>query len=114
MLLYAAFLTGFLSSKSLIEIFFNPVMLCVGLFSVLAQLAQTQGWGKGKTLLCANLQFSAILFSVMLGWLLFDETFSVEMYLSIAIIILSESIAIRIQFRQYSDFCKKDSVCLHR
>lgn len=114
MLLYAAFLTGFLSSKSLIEIFFNPVMLCVGLFSVLAQLAQTQGWGKGKTLLCANLQFSAILFSVMLGWLLFDETFSVEMYLSIAVIILSESIAIRIQFRQYSDFCKKDSVCLHR
>lgn len=100
MLIYSVLLTGFFSCKSLIEIFFNPTMFLVGIFSVLAQLAQTQGWGKGKTLLCANLQFSAILFSVLFGWLFFDETFCPSTYCGIAVIILSETISIQIQYMQ--------------
>lgn len=87
-------------SHSLTELFSMPELLMVGVLTVGAQLAQTQGWGHGKTLLCANLQFSAIVFSTLLGWLFFGEQFGADTYAGIALVIVTEVLATTLQARE--------------
>lgn len=96
-LIFSSVLTAALSEKSLVSIFLNPTMFLVGIFTVVAQLAQTRGWGKGKTLLCANLQFSLILFSIFFGWFFFAETLNEVTGIGILIILASEISAVWIQ-----------------
>ena len=64
-----------------------------------AQLAQTLGWGRGRPLLCACLQFSAILFAVFFGWLFFDEKLESFATVGIVIIIAAELAAAVIGLR---------------
>ena len=75
-------------------------MLLVGGSTVVSQLALTQGWGKGKTLLCANLQFSSIVFGELLGWLVFDEALSPVTYIGVVVILLTESAAVGLQWKR--------------
>lgn len=46
------------------HVFSVPVLL-MGAFTALGQWTQNIGWKKGKTLLCASLQFSAVIFAVI-------------------------------------------------
>lgn len=80
------------------SLFTEPLLLAVGLTTVGSQLAQAQGWGKGKTLLCANLQFSAILFAAVFGQLFFDEVLDGVTWAGIALLIAAEIRAVRLQF----------------
>lgn len=50
------------------HVFSIPVLL-MGVFTALGQWTQNIGWKKGKTLLCASLQFSAVIFAVIFGYL---------------------------------------------
>lgn len=90
------------SEKSLAELLLTPELLAVGLTTVGAQLAQTQGWGHGKPLLCANLQFSAILFSVAGGMLIFDEVYDTGTYVGMSLVFLTEIAATVLQARDHS------------
>ena len=76
-------------------------VLCgfAGICTMGAQLAQTLGWGRGRPLLCACLQFSAILFAVFFGWLFFDEKLESFATVGIVIIIAAELAAAVIGLR---------------
>ncbi len=68
----------------------TPELVAVGLCTVCSQLAQTQGWSHGRSLLCANLQFSGILFSTLFGLFLFKDDIGPGAFLGMALIVLSE------------------------
>lgn len=80
-------------------LFWEPTLLMMGLCTAGAQLAQTQAWGHGHTLLCANLQFSAILFGTFFGWWLFAERLDALTYAGIGIILVAEVLATVIKMR---------------
>jgi S-adenosylmethionine uptake transporter len=65
------------------------LVLGVGLFALLGQLAMTRAYGRGRTLLAANLQFSAIVFAAMIGLTLFSERIAPAGWIGIAVIIAS-------------------------
>jgi S-adenosylmethionine uptake transporter len=65
------------------------LLLAVGLCATLAQLAMTRAYGRGRTILTANLQFSAIVFAALLGILLFGEMVEPAGWLGIVIIVAS-------------------------
>ncbi len=65
------------------------ILLAVGVFATLAQLAMTRAYGRGRTMLTANLQFSAIVFAALLGRVLFGDVVPAAGWLGIAIIIAS-------------------------
>jgi S-adenosylmethionine uptake transporter len=69
------------------------LLLAVGLTATLAQLAMTRAYGHGRTLLTANLQFSAIVFASMFGLLVFDDRIGPASWLGIGFIIASGVIA---------------------
>jgi len=64
-------------------------LLAVGVCATLAQLAMTRAYGRGRTVLTANLQFSAIVFAALLGMVLFSERVADTGWLGIGIIIAS-------------------------
>ncbi|MFU0842578.1 MAG: EamA domain-containing protein [Burkholderia sp.] len=74
-----------------------PELLAVGICTACAQLAQTQAWGRGRTLLCANLQFSAIVFSVLFGVFVFGEIPDSAAAAGIALILATEIAATVLQ-----------------
>ena len=88
-----------------------PTLWFVGLCTIGSQIAQTLGWGKGKTLLCANLQFSAIVFSVLLGWLFFDEIYDWESYMGIGLIFVTEIVATSLQRVADKKSCATSPAC---
>lgn len=69
------------------------LLLAVGLTATLAQLAMTRAYGHGRTLLTANLQFSAIVFASILGMAVFDDRLGLASWLGIGLIIASGVIA---------------------
>lgn len=89
----------FLSRASMKDLFTDPMLFAVGICTMGAQLAQTLGWGRGRPLLCACLQFSAILFAVFFGWLFFDEKLESFATVGIVIIIAAELAAAVIGLR---------------
>ena len=48
-------------------------LTCVGLFGLFGQLAMTRAFGLGSALLTAALQYSTIIFAVLLGWLMWGD-----------------------------------------
>jgi S-adenosylmethionine uptake transporter len=64
-------------------------LLAVGVCATLAQLAMTRAYGRGRTVVTANLQFSAIVFAALLGMILFDDRVADSAWLGIGIIIAS-------------------------
>lgn len=81
------------------ELFLEPILLLMGLCTAGAQLAQTQAWGKGHTLLCENLQFSTIFFGAFLGWLLFAEVLDWVSYVGISIVFTAAILATMIKLQ---------------
>jgi S-adenosylmethionine uptake transporter len=64
-------------------------LLAVGVCATLAQLAMTRAFGRGRTVLTANLQFSAIVFAALLGTLVFNDRIGIMGWLGIGVIIAS-------------------------
>jgi S-adenosylmethionine uptake transporter len=65
------------------------LLLAVGVCATLAQLTMTRAYGKGRTVLTANLQFSAIVFAALLGTALFGDVVAPSGWLGIGTIIAS-------------------------
>ena len=61
----------------------------IGVSTLLAQLAMTRAYGRGRTLTAANLQFSAIVFASLLGVWLFDDRIPLVGWAGIAVIVAS-------------------------
>lgn len=87
--LLGALLTGF-SSHTPLGI---ALLVAIGLTATLAQLAMTRAYGAGRTLLTANLQYSAIVFASLLGVLMFADHIPLIGWLGIATIIGSGVLA---------------------
>ena len=65
------------------------LLLGVGAFGVLAQLAMTRAYKRGKTLVAASLAYSAVIFASLFGMLFWQETLSPGAWLAVALIIAS-------------------------
>ena len=65
------------------------LLLGVGAFGVLAQLAMTRAYKRGKTLVAASLAYSAVIFASLFGMLIWQETLSFEAWLAIGLIVAS-------------------------
>jgi len=76
------------------------LLLALGLTATLAQLAMTRAYGHGRTLLTANLQYSAIVFASFLGLLVFDDGVPLAGWLGIALIVASGVIATIVSARR--------------
>ena len=64
------------------------LLLAIGATATLAQLAMTRAFGRGRTLLAASLQFSAVLFSAAIGVLWFDEVLGTASLAGIGLIVV--------------------------
>ncbi len=64
-----------------------PALLGIGVTATLAQLCLTRAWGTGNMLLTSALQFSAIVFAAVLGFVVFAEPIAPATAAGIAIII---------------------------
>ncbi len=58
----------------------------IGLSGTVAQLALTEGWGKGAPMLNAVLEFSSIIFAVIIGTAFFGDVPDAFTYLGIAVV----------------------------
>jgi S-adenosylmethionine uptake transporter len=65
------------------------LLLAIGISASLAQMAMTRAYTFGNTLVTANLQYSGILFSTLLGWWLFDDVLDAYGGLGVVLIIAS-------------------------
>lgn len=84
------------------HVFSIPVLL-MGVFTALGQWSQNIGWKKGKTLLCASLQFSAVIFAVIFGYLFFDEIPDAFTFLGILIIVAASLGATIFRLKYYKE-----------
>ncbi len=69
------------------------LLLAIGVTATLAQLAMTRAYGAGRTLLTANLQYSAIVFASVIGVVFFADMIPLIGWLGIATIIGSGVLA---------------------
>ncbi len=97
--LISGVLTAVLGEQPVGELFADPWLMVVGVTTVLAQFAQALGWGKGRTLLCATLQFSAVFFAVALGAAFFGELPDAAACVGIAVIVAAECAAAYLQLK---------------
>ena len=65
------------------------LLLGVGGFGGLAQLAMTRAYKRGKTLVAASLAYSAVIFASLFGMLIWQDTLTVGAWLAIALIVTS-------------------------
>lgn len=65
------------------------LLLGVGGFATVAQLAMTRAYTRGKTLMSAALAYSTVIFSSLFGMLLWGELMDASSWLAIGLIILS-------------------------
>ena len=66
-----------------------PALLAIGVLAAIGQLCMTRAFGRGRTLLAANLQYSGVVFATTMGWLLFGESHDLLELAGIALIIAS-------------------------
>lgn len=69
------------------------LLAAVGITATAAQLAMTRAYGRGRTLLTANLQFSAVVFAALLGEVVFADRIPTVGYIGIAVIVASGVLA---------------------
>ena len=69
------------------------LLLGVGGFGTLAQLAMTRAYNRGRTLMAASLAYSTVIFASLFGMLFWQETLSFAAWLAIALIVASGVIA---------------------
>ncbi len=75
---------------------FHPVdlrggllLLGVGAFATVAQLAMTRAYKRGNTLVAASLAYSTVIFASLFGMLLWQETLTLGAWLAILLIVAS-------------------------
>ena len=73
------------------------VLAGVGVSGALAQFAMTRGFGKGSAIVAAALSYSGIVFSSILGMLVFSDVMPLIAWIGIALIILAGIIAVQLQ-----------------
>jgi len=83
-------------------------LLPIGILAALGQLCMTRAYTNGATLLVANLQYSGIVFSVIWGLFLFEDTLSTSGWLGIGLIIASGIAATALRHRSVQDVSAKD------
>lgn len=66
-----------------------PALLAIGVLAAIGQLCMTRAFGRGRTLLAANLQYSGVVFATMAGWVLFGESHDLLELAGIALIVAS-------------------------
>lgn len=71
------------------------LLLGVGAFATLAQLAMTRAYKRGKTFVSASLAYSTVVFASLFGALVWHEILSPEAWLAILLIIASGVFAAR-------------------
>lgn len=69
------------------------LLLGVGVFGGLAQLAMTRSYARGRTLLSASLAYSTVVFASLFGWLLWNDVLDALSWLAIGLIAASGLIA---------------------
>ena len=69
------------------------LLAAIGVVALLAQLAMTRAYALGHALLTASLQYSAIVFSAMLGMLVFGDRIPLSGWVGMAIVIGSGAVA---------------------
>ncbi len=77
-------------------------LLPIGLFASLGQMGMTRAYSSGATLLVANLQYAGIVFSVLFGFLLFNDAIPVMSWAGMALIIASGVLATILRARTQS------------
>jgi S-adenosylmethionine uptake transporter len=80
-----------------------PVLAGVGVFGTLGQLAMTRAYGKGPAIVTAALSYSGIVFSSVLGIVIFAETLPWVAWLGISLIVAAGIIAVRLQPQARAD-----------
>ncbi len=65
------------------------LLLGVGIFATLAQLAMTRAYARGKTLAAAALSYSTVVFSCLFGMLFWGEVLGTSAWTAIGLIVLS-------------------------
>jgi drug/metabolite transporter (DMT)-like permease len=66
-----------------------PVLLGIGVTATISQLALTRAYRTGKTLLVASLAYTTVVFASILGVLFWQETFTTQELIAMALIVLS-------------------------
>lgn len=69
------------------------LLLGVGGFGTIAQLAMTRAYKRGKTLMSASLAYSTVIFASLFGMLIWHETLSVGAWSAIVLIVASGVVA---------------------
>ena len=77
------------AEKHPIDAYGGLLLLGVGGFGALAQLAMTRAYKRGKTLVAASLAYSAVIFASLFGMLIWQETLSLGAWLAIGLIVAS-------------------------
>ena len=65
-----------------------PYILGIGTMALLGQLLMTYAYQVGRKFMVATLSYLVVVFSVLFGWVFFDELLSIQVLLGIAIIVL--------------------------
>ena len=71
------------------------LLLGVGAFATLAQLAMTRAYKRGKTIVAASLSYGTVVFASFFGVLIWQEALSFSAWLAIALIVSSGVLATR-------------------
>lgn len=71
------------------------LLLGVGGFATVAQLAMTRAYRRGRTLVAASLAYSTVIFSSLFGALLWGDILTVGAWLAIVLIVVSGILATR-------------------
>jgi len=66
-----------------------PALLAIGALAAIGQLCMTRAFGRGRTLLAANLQYSGVVFATIIGWLAFGESHDMIELAGIVLIVAS-------------------------
>ena len=93
-----------LLGSALVELFwigkFHPVttlnmgpLVAMGIAATLAQLAMTRAYHSGNTLVVGAFAYTTVIFSALIGWLVFDETLPPIAWLGMGIIVASGLLA---------------------
>lgn len=84
----------FMGSHGVLDYVTEPGLWAIGICTVGSQFTLTLGWGRGSTMLCAVLQFSSVLFGVLIGIVLFDEHPTVSLIIGMLVIVFAQILAV--------------------
>jgi S-adenosylmethionine uptake transporter len=73
----------------------GALLLGVGIFATLAQLAMTRAYARGRTLVSASLAYTAVIFASLFGMIFWGEVLNLSAWAAIALIVLSGMAATR-------------------